>query len=269
MKHILVPTDFSENAKKALDFAVNMAQKSNAKLSVLNSYFQPSANVEVMKNSLMEIMANDSKEGLQETEKYIKSIAPNLEVVYISLRDTLPLAINEVAKNDEIDFLVMGTKGATGLKEVLIGSNAANILDKINIPCLLIPDAYVPTNFEKIGIAYDLQPVSNHNNIRTLNNIVNLVNAQTIIGSVNSKNKITDAQEEYINILKTQVKAAETVFLNIDSTVEGIHAFEIQQKIDMLVMFKRKVSFFESLFHQSITKKIAIHTHIPLLVLHD
>lgn len=269
MKHILVPTDFSENAKKALDFAVNMAQKSNAKLSVLNSYYQPSANVEVMKSSLMEIMANDSKDGLQETEKYIKTIAPNLEVVYISLRDTLHLAINEVAKNDEVDFLVMGTKGATGLKEVLIGSNAANILDKINIPCLLIPDAYVPSKFEKVGIAYDLQPISNFNNIRTLNSIVNLVQAKTVIGSVNSHKQLSSAQEEYINILKTEVKAADSVFLNIDSTVEGIHAFEIQQKIDMLVMFKRKVGFFENLFHKSITKKIAIHTHIPLLVLHD
>ena len=75
--------------------------------------------------------------------------------------------------------------------------------------------------------------------------------------------RVTDDLESKLN------QRIEVIKINEEDPLNGVQKFIHSHKIDCLVTINRKKSFFESLFHRSFSKQIALHTDTPLLVLHD
>jgi nucleotide-binding universal stress UspA family protein len=160
MKKVLVPVDFSDNSKNALDYAIPLAKKLNMKLILLHA-FHPSM-MEALKDSFkvinhediigtpadMKILLNNWKEAV------IKA-APELQCESIFLESNLSDEINDLIEENAIDFIIMGTKGATGLKSVFIGSNALKIIDTAICPVMAIPTDYKFTEYSTIAFASD------------------------------------------------------------------------------------------------------------------
>ncbi|MFN7012968.1 MAG: universal stress protein, partial [Bacteroidia bacterium] len=128
MKKILFPTDFSDNAAKAMQYALLLAKELNADLILLNTYKIPAGgNTSIKSTHLAEILKADAEEGLQ---KVLKEIRSNKEfdavsIETVSKQGDLVQLVNEMSEEFMFDLVVMGTKGATGAKEVLVGSNTA------------------------------------------------------------------------------------------------------------------------------------------------
>jgi nucleotide-binding universal stress UspA family protein len=144
MKRILVPTDFSKCADKAIDFAVQSAKIVPIEIVLLHSF-------EVKDNMYFDYMGvnrefnvsmlNDAKEKLAALKKNIEETDGVVVDTFIST-NSLYDAITRSVKEKKMDMVVMGTLGASGIKEKLWGSRTAAIIGRSDIPVMVIPIEY-------------------------------------------------------------------------------------------------------------------------------
>lgn len=149
MKKILVPIDFSPNSVNALHVAAEIAAKSGAKLEMLH------VNVAAVYSVPFSEYAPVSS-YMTEDEQYDESAAKGLEKLKMELvadpafanlefssrieEGYLHSSIRNVAKEDDVDLVVMGTKGASGMGEFLLGSNTEKVIRTAPCPVLAVPE---------------------------------------------------------------------------------------------------------------------------------
>lgn len=156
IKNILFPTDFSENSRNALDFALEIALKSGANLHIMHSIEEPydfPSRVEEVKKSLsqgVKKLFDALIEEIKEDEKYdkapIKTYIQTGRALYTILEET---------ENQDIDLVIMGSKGRTGLKKILLGSTTAQIVQRSAVPVLAVPNQSSYKGFKQIVFATD------------------------------------------------------------------------------------------------------------------
>lgn len=162
MKKILVPTDFSENARQALDVAVKIAKKTDAEIVLLHVNEQVGAALPVSEyyytydRAIEEKYLNMVHENL---ERMLEEVAKSLEFGDIRtsvIGGPFTTIVNEVVQTEGIDLIVMGTKGATGLKEFFVGSNTEKIVRSATCPVLTIHDGAV-NEFKSVVVPTTLE----------------------------------------------------------------------------------------------------------------
>jgi len=122
IKSIIFPTDFSENARIAMAYAIEMAEKTHSKLLLFHSYWVPVSNKETPKPMLDE-MNQERKTALEKLELIkndIQKLYQNLEVEFQISNDLFVHALAELIKDSRSHMIVMGTKGEKGLKGVVL-----------------------------------------------------------------------------------------------------------------------------------------------------
>lgn len=147
MKHILVPCDFSEQAINAFRVALDVAHQSGGTIHVVNVVELPVLHDTVLMPvlSFEESLLNELRENASKQFEKIQQTYAGEGVKIVSSIEfgaTSMMLLDYVADN-EIDLVVMGTKGASGMKELLIGSNAEKIVRHAPCPVMVIRK-YVP-----------------------------------------------------------------------------------------------------------------------------
>ncbi len=269
MKTILVPTDFSNPATNALKFAIAIARKINAKIRILHIY-----NIPVMPGSIAYLPYPDEvQENIKSAEQQLENLPlqlPELKMVTYETK-TVPgywaMEIPEIIQDQNADLTVMGTKGASGLKEVVIGSNTASVIDGAKHPVLVIPEQAQYKGISNIGFAYDHEPVTDK--LKMLIVIAKLFNADVQIFHIKEKDENDDGQIIPENSFKEHFGAVNYNYSNFygDDIEDGINKYIETKNIDILAMVPRKYTIFYRLFKNSLTKKMAFHIKIPLLAI--
>lgn len=268
MKNILVPVDFSDNSKQALRFALEFFADGDSQFTILNTYFipYPSTQVRITGDDVIEQRA---------AETYEEFIADILEeypditsrVKFLFKIGQIEAVVNALVHNDEYDIIVMGTKGASGIKEVLIGTTTASLIGKVKTPIIAVPEDCELKKPKKIVFALDhlnkleraaLSPlISLAEKYKSEIQILNVYMFDNDL-SREEKGQIADLFEG-VDYSLHEVKN--------ENIGEGIEEFVKAFGVDMLCLVHHKYSFFEKLFHKSMTKKMSMHTHIPLIAL--
>lgn len=268
MKRIIVPTDFSDNAKKALDLAVEVARRSDGELFIFNAYDLPYSQ-NVMTTSLLDIMKSNSEEGLQVLEDELKNSGVKFKT---EARMGNPIrSVKEIVRRENADLVVLGTKGASGIEEVLIGSNAASILHAVDCPVLAVPAKGEVSDVSKIVYACDLNQKGESGALEQLRKVAAMFEAEIMILHVQDP----DGPELKVFNKPYYERAFEglTVSFHIIDQKESIEKtilhFAESNKAGMLSMMARNYGFLQGLFHQSMTSKVAFHTELPFLTLHE
>lgn len=157
MKKILVPTDFSDQAFNALKAAAGIARKSNAEIVLLHIIDLPQETMDMIQPGydLPEIMFFK-----QHAETRLTQIALSPELSGLTVSQILKLGrtFNEVtivAKDNNIDLIVMGSHGASGFKELFIGSNTEKVIRTSEVPVLAIKGDQSDVKFDKVVVAND------------------------------------------------------------------------------------------------------------------
>lgn len=270
MKTILIPTDFSDTARNALQFAVNLFGKDN-KFIMMNSYIEPSTATSSM-ISLRDVLAESSEDGLKEELAHFETELglTGLDLSTRSVYGEAPQAISNTAKIEEADVIVMGTTGASGVKEVFIGSVAAATLQRTHCPVITVPSRYeykAPTN---ILFASDLKAFENEELPAIFMDLVESSNANVTVLTVQKGGKaINNDEAEHGYEIHVQLQKIQHEFEVIDSEdVEaGIINYAHENNVDMIVTVPRKSSWFNRLFNPSVSKKLVQHIDIPMLAL--
>lgn len=176
--------------------------------------------------------------------------------------------VDTFALHNDIDLIIMGTKGASGITKVLMGSNATAVISKSDIPVITVPEHARFNNIKHIIYASDMLAVNKE--IKTLIPFARLFNS-TIhllhIVSTDSKKKMERSKIKNDLISKYKYPKISVHITVNDDVEEAIDEYITEVKGDMLAMFTHKPTFFEKLFGKSVTRQMAFHSWIPLLAI--
>jgi nucleotide-binding universal stress UspA family protein len=265
---ILVPTDFSKLSKVAVVYAANVAKKLKAEIVLLAVINIQSTSKTLMKwKKLEEEMIRISQEDADQLIAEIKTeVDKKLPISYhfitgVSFGETVE---KFVSKND-VDLIVMGTKGASGVKKVLLGSNAAAVIDNSSVPVIVIPGNCNYTPLKKIVYATDLENLSNE--IKIAARIASLYNAKLDVLHVNTSLTRDNQSKTFVKELVEKAGYSKLSFKEVSDTnvAKAINDYLQDSEADMLAMFTHKLDFYEKLFGRGITRQLAFHSSVPLM----
>lgn len=279
MKKILVPTDFSPNADKALNFAVQIAKHSKARIvlihacDLLQETFKDNLALKKEYNRNIIKEANGKlvllKKSIEETEKV--PVAIKLHEGLIT--DT----ILHGAKVHNADMIVMGTLGNAAVKEKIFGSITAAVIGKSDLPVLAVPllcewleprNVLLAISNFKEGTEMVVKPVFE---LAALFNAHVQVTTFTDRDTAHAIDYLSNERggSSYTRKLQTWFKKAIIEFVHLEGYAfkKTIEKHIDENKIDVVAMIIHKRSFVKSIFYRSMTKKMSYHTKIPLLVL--
>jgi len=280
MKKLLVPTDFSTCANNAMDFAIQSAKILPAEIILLHA-FEVNGSVYTdyfgMNKEFNQSLLDDVENELHALKESIQR-KDGITVNTIIYRGTVKDAVIETAITECADLIVMGTLGASGLKEKLWGSKTAAVIGNTYIPVISIPSNYkwkkplkmmVTTNhFEKdsnlLNYIFDMA-------ILYTTQIEVVVFTDEDDDSLSTHLEHTRKIPQYEKILQGQYTAHSVSVSHIYGLAfeETIQQQIIEKQIDMLVMitYQNEDSFWERIFNPSVTKKMSYHSTIPVLAI--
>lgn len=275
MKKILLPTDFSENAFNAAQYAVQLFKGEECIFYLLNTYTPVLYDNEYLVYSatqptLTEIYQNKSEEGLKRMLNRIRKTYKNKlhQFETISSFNLLNDEIKELVIEKEIDLIVMGTKGATGAEEILFGTHTVHAIKKARCPLLAIPAHYEFKPPKEILFPTDYE--------------VDIPKLLDILKEIALKHSSTihilhvyfgvDLSTEQANRKKSLTRTFKDIghhFYSITqkSVTRAIYDFQDENEIDMLVMINNKHSFFENLLFTPVVNEIGFNVKVPFLVI--
>lgn len=277
MRHILLPTDFSDNSWNAITYAIQVFKDEYCVFHLLNTYTPIIFNVEYVLGypaqfGLADAVRNTAQENLKELVVKISEEFPNNQkhqFETLARFNTLISGIKEFMEKQTVDLIVMGTQGATGAKEVLFGSNTVHVFNEIKCPVLAIPSNFEYENPTNMLFPTDLEVNYKDTALHLLEEIAVSHNSRVNATHVSTGYDLSEKQIKNKLELETVFKQTSYLFheTSIMGVTEAINKFQIELKINLLAMINNKHSFFENLFFKSKLKQIGFHLNIPFLVI--
>lgn len=279
MKKILVPTDFSSTAMKAAVYAAEISKRNKAAVYLLHVIEPITDNIRQpypLHERLQEEILNNRMKELEKTQQAITRTYPGISIKIEVVKGLVINSILGFTEKQQIDLIVMGTKGATGIKEIFMGSVTAGIIRKAGIPVLSIPEEYQMEEPDGILFATD----HFEENKAFLDKIVEL--AKLFSASIHiAVFEDTDTAEvadyikhgrqlaHYMNYLKENYPGIDLKgeLLEGKEFEETVEKYNLKHKVDIISMITYPKGFWERFLKKSATKKMAFHSQIPVLAI--
>jgi len=269
MKKILVPTDFSENAQKALQFAVAISNRFETDILLYHVYRVGTSAAEKFKTTLNDIIKEDKEKELQ---KAIKKIKPTLKKGSIEGKaangDVGNLVVDKADK-EHFDLIVMGSKGETGLEGILYGSTAVEIIRRSETPVVVIPEKAVPKPVKRIVLAVDGRGISDPELLNPIIELVHLRDAKVKIFHKAVSGERKELHPSIAEALEGIDYTYHCVETDTDDISDSIRDFVVENEADMLCVIRRKKGWIQRLFKENVSRDSAHDRPIPLLVIKD
>lgn len=274
MKTILVPTDFSDVSANALNYAANLAQFTKSKLLLFNVYHVPMIVSEVPFVLTMDDIqleeASDEQMGLI-VEELQKKYGKNLDVEYLSSQGFASDEITDLAKEKNCDLIVMGTKGMEGSTNFW-GGNTVDVIKHTHCDVLVIPEKAEFKKIDKIVFAFDYKFIKDSSLFRNFLELASLFDSEILIFNMQDSRVHPAADKELEGIKLEHVfenVKHKYVFSEHENIVDAINTFADVNNAEMICMIRKSHNLFQQILSKSNTKRMALHTHLPLLILHE
>lgn len=271
MQTILAPTDFSDNAKNAVNYAAQLAKKLHAPLLLLHAYMLPTPVSEVPF-----VMVN-AEEIQKENERLADETVQKLQEAYgIKASSVVRLGfpseeIESILEDHAVDLIVMGMKGKMAL-EKMMGSTTTATINKVGKPVLVVPEEASYRDIHEVAYATDFSYEVDFLVYKPLQALLQAFGATLHIVHVQKKaDDLTSGEMAGEIQLDPAFSSIPHEFHVVtDSEVKhGIQTWLEQHRTDLLVMIRHEHSFLSRLFARSHTKAMVYDTQVPLLVLKD
>lgn len=274
MKKILFPTDFSDTATNAFVHALEFANKVNAEIILLHTFDLPAINDQYFPQNYADIYQSIELAQFDMFKNEIpklRAIAQerNLDEIKLSHRlmdGDLLHNIKQCIKEDDIDFVVMGTAGSTGWESFFLGTNTGSVMSGINVPMLCVP---IHAKFQKIeimGFTTRFRPKDK----KALKMVLKIAKkSKAKVKCLYVKTSSSDVEPKTIKNWEEDFADEPVEFYVVESDdVEAVILdFIMYKELDILTMLTYKRGFFDRIFNPSLTNKIAINNEIPILAI--
>lgn len=272
MPSFFVPIDFSASAHKAFEYALLLAKKTQGELTLYHGYAVV-VNTEVLYPTAgyfeLEFSGYEQRISLEFDNFLAPYDLQGINIKRLVKAGFVHEDIQDLAKRHHADMIVMGTKGATGLKEVLVGSVTASVARSTEIPLLIIPLATEMQLPKHIVFALSLEDTDREIIQKLLELNVWFQARITVLRICHPSNenlenaKITALQHFFVG----QGEKLRFESISYPDVPEGLDLYSKGIPTDLMAVYMHHYGFFERLFRQSVTEELAYHTNIPLLVL--
>ncbi|QHI35644.1 hypothetical protein IMCC3317_09900 [Kordia antarctica] len=280
MKNILIPTDFSENSWNAIAYGLQFLKDYNCNFYVLyvskisnllEEEIQYTPNLDTIENVYLKPAKKELKRVLKRISEVCK---PNEKHHFYTLVDTdfFVESIRKQVKEKKIDMIIMGTKGASGIKKHIVGSNTGDVITKVKCKTLVIPEnarykkiheVAFPTDFIMSYAIQTLAPILEI--LATTKASLHITHITKNNEQLNANQKASkDFLEDFFDSYQHHFH-----FLTNTNVEDAVQCFTESRNIDLIVMVAKNLNYFQQILFHSKVEKISYHTHIPFLVLHE
>ncbi len=259
MKHILVPVDLSRNSKEALRYAVHLALREHAMITIVHFY-----------SLLLKAVIHTTKKGHKEKspekwmQKRIKKITlkyPELQIDYKIVKGDAAVSMQSLTKSIGADLLIAGCQGDREDSTIYLGSTAGGIMMASRIPVILIPPRFKFSGIQHIAIAAIFSQVKDN---LTLEPLIDLIaHFQPDVKLL----LFGEAEEDVQNKVSILPLATDIIHFPDDQYSANMTSHLSQNPTDLLVIIKRKRGFLEKTIGPKRTSSTRFHASIPVLVL--
>ncbi|MEL6810314.1 MAG: universal stress protein [Bacteroidota bacterium] len=278
MRKILIPTDFSENAMNAIRYALEVFKFDTSQFVVMNAFADdvyentremPRAFFEEYKQKVEE--ATDRQ--LQKVVAKMLEISPNPkhEYSHVSVFDSLVDAANDLANSENMDVIVMGTKGKTDDRDITFGSQTLQVIKYVKCPVLLVPAGYHNGPLKNILFPTDYMVPYKRRELKLVSTVAKNFGSKIHLLHLSKAKDLTHRKLDNRSFLECTMDENMVSFIDIpgEDITGAIHSQITEQNPDLLVMVNSRHSYMESLLYRSTIEKIGLHIKIPFLVLQN
>ncbi len=278
MRKILVPTDFSENSWNAIKYATELFKYDHTEIYLLHAfadevYEAKTRLVEGIFDELQEKILDRTKEALENFSEKILAFSPNPKhkIHTVAEFGMLVDSVNDWVEKENIDVVVMGTKGQTADKKLTFGSNTLQVIKYVKCPVLAIPSIYKDVHPKNLLFPTDFQLPYKRRELKLLSCIAKCFVSKINVLYVSKFPGLSLRQQDNKNFLEASLCENQIDFQqkNGSNVTKEINTFIIESPIDMLVMINTRHSYLENILYQSTIEKIGLHIDIPFLVLQN
>jgi nucleotide-binding universal stress UspA family protein len=262
MTKILIPIDFSTTSINALRYALQLFKNNDTEFTIIHTY-RTSSTAFHMK-SMDRVLKKDGEDQMQSLIKRIKSDYPIKTIHHKVIKgDAIDVTLSR-ANSGDFDLIIMGTKGASGLQEVFIGSVAGEVIARSSIPVMVIPHEYEFTPLQKIVLAIE-NPVLNEETLDPLK----------LFSNPNSKTHLLHITRDleptlFLDTAGLKFIDPEIINYSCDKDINTcIEEFIEQNSPNILGLIRSNKGFFTRLYSGSVTLSQTFHSTIPLLILKE
>src|SRR5690554_1063254 len=279
-RKILLPTDFSTNASRAIDYALELYKDEHCVFYLLNVYYFNSKSIEnivemVPGTQIYETAKGDSASGLAKVLDILvlkRNNNPKHSFQTITTFNSPLEAIKVAVEEKDIELIVMGTKGTTKTKRDVFGSTAIGVMEKVrNCPVIVVSESvkvHLPkeivfptsykTHFKKRELAY-------------LIDIAKRCKASIKVLHIGTEDQLDEEQLNGKRLLTEYFAYVNHSFhfLSNISVPEAINCFVESRESDMVAFINKKHELFGSFLSRPLVKEISFDSRVPILVMHD
>ena len=273
MKKIIVPVDFSIHSENALQTAAFLAKENNAEVVVVHML--------ELSNSLVN---QSDKSTNQETFYYLKLAEKKfkefLQKEYLSELKVTPIIkhfkifseLDQLAREENVDLIVMGSKGVDGLKEMFIGSNTEKVIRHADIPVMVIKEKPITKKIKKVVFACDFtnDDVAPYLEAKAFfkkqESSLQLVYINTPTTKFKSSKEVEEEMKLFFEKVNENESSINDVKIISDYTVEkGILYFADASNADIIAVATHGRKGVSHFFEGSISEDIANHSKLPIV----
>ena len=274
MENILAAIDFSDSSKNAASYAANIAGYFGAKLTLFHAYHIPTLTVEM---GYMPPMVDLRADREEEIKKWVTGLSNTYKGIDIDYYMGVGLAadlIEEAAREKQCDLIVVGLSGQNDkIKEHIFGSVATKVAETSKIPVLIVPEHVRFSKIKKLSYACDLdKKLESNDTLARVKDFCSLFDAELeILNVIRPEEEISVEKAETDFFLEEKFSDTKhnTFFISNKKIDEGVVDFLWHHKSDILITCPKTHNFLHNLFIESNTKKLAFHSPIPILTIHE
>ncbi len=276
IKHITVATDFSITSKNAFTYATQLANKLNAKITVIHVQEHTMSNTEV---NVSAPAANDLDLVKRMTEfvfnenAFVDPLITNPETaIRIVSGSPLDFFVG-LSKNGGTDLIIMGTTGLSDVLTKIFGSTSQKISSNAHCPVMLVPRDLKWSGIKRLAFASNYESLT-AKFVQEVSDFAGSLNSDLHFVNVKNFDPVFETPQKEVNW--EGLSAASFSNINFEKhtiygndTIEQLQKFGTEKNIDLMVFVSERRNFWESLIHRSITENMALSLDtIPLMVFH-
>jgi len=275
MTKILVPVDFSDNALVATRYAANLAVETDSSIHLIHTYLYFSSNfaTEEFNQEVYDYETETATQNMKQFLDDVRSDFPDIKFTSEVKDGVLGNVLKEITKKGEYDLIIMGTKGASGLKHVVLGSNTFDAIKKSSIPTLAIPIQPFSTILSRAGLLTNFR----ESEIEVLEEYIQVIRKPDSLVLFHILEKGNNKTEADLKAWADQIKektGIEKVEYIIQEMVgrldvrehfpDYIFRLTESQNLGILLVTKERKSFMNKLFSRSLVKALAHQLKTPI-----
>lgn len=261
MHRVIIPVDFSETSLNAARFTARMLAGKEDATAILYTNYESADDADITHNY---------QESLK--KEFLRTGVKNV-ICESEMGGDLIDNIARMAHTIRATLVAMGITGKSAVRQAMFGSNTLKLVDRNLYPVMIIPPDATFNGINNVAFASDFRNVEDTTPAPLITAVLEMFNPKLHIVNVNKEIYVSLPEE--IQAEKTILEQmfsgfrTECYFITMNDFYQAIDNFVKDYQIDILITIPKHQSNSTSLFKVSHTKRLAYHSHIPILAAHE